>query len=134
MLKNHTIWIFWYLWISTPPGYVFWPYFAVFQDPTQFWAWGTLLGHNECWKSKFGPINYHTCKFEILLSSGLLLAFLLLEFKIKSFFNLLGPNETRKVKKYKNVIPFLLWTLIWPLWPSWPFLAFYITLMLHDVL
>ena len=80
-------------------GVRFWPYFAIFQDPTQFWAWGTLLGHNQCWKSKFGPINYHTCKFEILLSSGLLPTFLVLEFKIKSLSNLLGPNDPKKGEK-----------------------------------
>ena len=76
-----------------------WLYLAIFQDPTQFWAWGTLLGPNQCRKSKFRKIHLPYCKFQILLSSGLLVAFLVLEFKLKTFSNLLGPNDSKKVKK-----------------------------------
>ena len=80
-------------------GVRFWPYFAIFQDPTQFWVWGTLLGSNQCRKSKFGKIHLPYCKFEILVSSSLLVAFLVLEFKLKTFSNPLGPNDPKKVKK-----------------------------------
>ena len=35
-----------------------------------------------------------------MLSSGLLVAFLVSEFKVKSFSNLVGPNDPKKVKKF----------------------------------
>ena len=99
MLKNNISWIFWYLWVLTPSSGLFWPYFAVFHGFTLKCTWGSLLGHNEGWNIKFGNIHFPYCKFRILLSSGLLVAFLVLEFKLKTFFNLLGPNDPKKVKK-----------------------------------
>ena len=100
MLKNHISWIFWYLWVLTPSSGLFWPYFAVFHGFTLKCTWGSLLGHNQGWNIKFGNIHFPYCKFRILLSSGLLVAFLVLEFELKTFFNLLGPNDPKKVKKY----------------------------------
>ena len=79
--------------------YVLGPYFSIFKDPTLFWAWDTLLGHNQCWKSKFEIIDIHFWKFQIMLSRGLLMTFLILEFDLKSFSTLLGPNDPKKVKK-----------------------------------
>ena len=99
MLKNHISWIFWYLWVLRPSNGLFWPYFAVFHGITLKCTWGSLLGHNQGWNIKFGNIHFPYCKFRILLSSGLLVAFLVLEFKLKTFFNLLGPNDPKKVKK-----------------------------------
>ena len=61
---------------------------------------GTLLGHNQRWKGTFISIDIPLCKFPILLSSGLLVAFLVLEFKQISFFILVGPNDPEKVKKF----------------------------------
>ena len=90
---------FWYLWILTPASYIFGPYFAVFQSSAPFCTWGTLLGHNQCWKGTFRSIDIPACKFLIMLSSGLLVAFLVLEFELKSFSTLLGPNDPKKVKK-----------------------------------
>ena len=91
--------IFWYLWVLTPPSGLLWPYFAVFHGITLKCTWGSLLGHNQGWKSNFRNIHLPYCNFRILLSSGLLVAFLVLEFKLKMFFNLLGPNDLKKVKK-----------------------------------
>ena len=79
--------------------YVLGPYFSAFKDPTLFWAWDTLLGHNQYWKSKFEIIGIWIWKFQIMLSSGLLVAFLVLEFDLKSFSTPLGPNDPKKVKK-----------------------------------
>ena len=47
----------------------------------------------------FEIIDIHFCKFQIMPSSGLLMAFLILEFELKSFSTLLGPNDPKKVKK-----------------------------------
>ena len=96
---SSTFTIFWYLWVLTPPSGLLWPYFAVFHGITLKCTWGSLLGHNQGWNTKFGNIHLPYCKFWILLSSGLLVAFLVLEFKLKMFFNLLGPNDPKKVKK-----------------------------------
>ena len=96
---SSTFTIFWYLWVLTPPSGLLWPYFAVFHGITLKCTWGSLLGHNQGWNTKFGNIHLPYCKFRILLSSGLLVAFLVLEFKLKTFFNLLGPNDPKKVKK-----------------------------------
>ena len=96
---SSTFTIFWYLWVLTPSSGLLWPYFAVFHGITLKCTWGSLLGHNQGWNTKFGNIHLPYCKFRILLSSGLLVAFLVLEFKLKMFFNLLGPNDPKKVKK-----------------------------------
>ena len=127
---SSTFTFFRYLLILTPPSYVLGPYFAVFQSSTQFWAWSTSLGHNWWWKSKFGSIDVLYCNFQILLSSGLLVTFLVLEFKLKSFSNLLGPNDPKKGKKSKNVMLLCIWPLIWPFWPL---LVFEIFLGILDV-
>ena len=42
-----------------------------------------------------------------MLSSGLLVAFLVLEFDLKSFSTLLGPNDPKKVKKLWNYDTFV---------------------------
>ena len=131
MLKNHISWIFWYLWVLTPSSGLLWPYFAVFQGITLNCTWGTLLGHNQCWKSKFGNIHLPYCKFQILQSSGLLVAFLVFEFKLKTFSNLLGPNDPKKVKKTQKINTLLVlafdlafmtfmifFGLYWPFWGS----------------
>ena len=77
----------------------FGPYLAVFQTSAQFCTWGTLLGHNQCWKGTFKSIDIPAFKFPIMLSSGLLVAFLVLEFELKSFSTPLDPNDPKKVKK-----------------------------------
>ena len=89
--------------ILTSPSGLFWPYFAVFEGFTLKWSWGSLLGHNQGWESKFGNIHLPYCKFWILLSSGPLVAFLVFEFKLKTFSNLLGPNDPKKVKKIYEI-------------------------------
>ena len=96
---SSTFTIFWYLWFLTTLSGLLWHYFAVFHGITLKCTWGSLLGHNQGWNTKFGNIHLPYCKFRILLSSGLLVAFLVLEFKLKMFFNLWGPNDPKKVKK-----------------------------------
>ena len=81
---------------------LFWPFLAVCEDPTKFCIWGPLLGSNKCWRTSFGSIGFHDCKFQSLLSSGLDAAFLVLEFKVKTFSILLGPNDPKKVKKLQK--------------------------------
>ena len=93
--------VFWYLWIFTPPSYILVNYLAVLNSSATFCTWGTLLGHNQY------SIDIPLCKFLILLSSGLLVAFLVLEFKRKSFSNLVSPNDPKKVKKIRKCINFV---------------------------
>ena len=128
MLKNDITWIFWYPWILTPSSSLFWPYFAVFEGFTLKCIWGIFLGHNQGWKSKFGNIHLPYCKFWILLSSGPLAAFLVFEFKLKTFSNLLGPNDHKKVKKIQKIntllllafdLAFMTFTIFFGLF--WPF-------------
>ena len=72
---SSTFTIFWYLWFLTTLSGLLWHYFAVFHGITLKCTWGSLLGHNQGWNSKFGNIHLPYCKFRILLSSGLLVAF-----------------------------------------------------------
>ena len=102
MLKINIISFFCYLWILTSPSSLFWPFLAVCEDPTKFCIWGPLLGSNQCWRTSFGSIDFPHCKFQSLLSSGLDAAFLVLEFKVKTFSILLGPNDPKKVKKLQK--------------------------------
>ena len=88
--------------IFFPPSGLLWPFLAVFQTSTQFCTWGTLLGPNQCWRSSFGSIDFPDCKFQILPSSGLDEALLVLEFKVNTFSILFGPNDPKKVKKLQK--------------------------------
>ena len=115
---------FWYLWILTPPSNLFWPFLAVSQGSTLNCTWGTYIGHNQCWESKFGNIHHHNSNFPILLSSGLLAAFLVSEFKLNTFSIVVGPNDPIEAKKYKNFIPLWPWPLMRPLKIKMAFLAF----------
>ena len=65
-------------------------------------TWATFIGPNQCYESKFGEINFPYSNFQVLPSSGLLAAFLVLEFKVNTFSILLGPNDPKKVKKLQK--------------------------------
>ena len=65
-------------------------------------TWATFIGPNQCYESKFGEINLPYSNFQVLPSSGLLAAFLVLEFKVNTFSILLGPNDPKKVKKLQK--------------------------------
>ena len=86
--------------MTTPSG-LFWSFLAVSHGSAQFSTWGTLLGPKQCRESKIGKIHLPNSKFQILLSIGLQVAFLVSEFKVQPFSNLLGPNDPKKAKKQK---------------------------------
>ena len=92
-----------YLWILTPPSDLFWPFLAVSQGTALKCTWGTYICHNQCWESKFGNIHLPYCNFWILLSSGLLVAFMVLWFKLKTFSNAFGPNDPKMAKKVYRI-------------------------------